>query len=133
VTRYLALDEVLRGAEAVFGHQPAIRDLGLLESALARPQTTVFGDEAYPTFHEKAAALLHSLVTNHALVDGNKRLAFAVTAVFARLNGLETDSADEDAWFDLLLAVAGGQVTTVSDIAAELAKLLTPISAGPGQ
>jgi death on curing protein len=87
VTRYLALDEVLKGAVAVLGPNPPVRDVGLLESALARPQTTVFGEDAYPSFAEKAAAVLHSMVANHPFVDGNKRMAFAVVAAFAALNG----------------------------------------------
>ena len=102
----------------------AVRDLGLLESALARPQTSVFGEDAYPSFHQKAAALLHSLVSNDALLDGNKRVAFAATRVFARLNGYTTDPGDEDAWFDLVLAVAQGKLSEVSEIAERLRDLL---------
>jgi death on curing protein len=59
-----------------------LRDFGLLESAVLRPQATTFGDDAYPTLHEKAAALLHSLARNHPFVDGNKRTARAATTVF---------------------------------------------------
>lgn len=125
MTRYLTLDELLRGARVVVGDDLAVRDLGLLDSALARPQTTVFGEDAYPSFHEKAAALLHSLVSNHGLVDGNKRIAFAATRVFARLNGYTTHPGDEDAWFDLVLAVAEGKLSEVSDIAEQLRDVLT--------
>jgi death-on-curing protein len=74
VTQHLDLDDLLAAAEAAVGRAPEVRDYGLLESALARPQSTVFGEDAYPGLHEKAAALLHSLVSNHALIDGNKRL-----------------------------------------------------------
>jgi death-on-curing protein len=59
----------------------------LLGSAVARPKTTVVGAEAYPDIHTKAAALLHSLCRNHALVDGNKRLAWTACQVFLGLNG----------------------------------------------
>jgi death-on-curing protein len=61
-------------AERLFGPTPPIRDVGLLGSAAARPRTTVFGADAYPDLWTKAAALLDSIVNNHALVDGNKRL-----------------------------------------------------------
>jgi len=70
---YLELDDLLAAASAYLGHPPQVRDYGLLESALARPRASVFGQDAYPTIHEKAAALLDSLVNNHALIDGNKR------------------------------------------------------------
>lgn len=74
---FLNLEELLHVASRTLGSEPDIRDLGLLESALARPQASAFGEPVYPTIHEQAAALLHSLARNHALVDGNKRLALA--------------------------------------------------------
>jgi death-on-curing protein len=64
-----------------------VRDVGLLAAAAAHPRVTVFGDDAYPTFEDKAAALLHSLVRNHALIEGNKRLAWSATRIFCLLNG----------------------------------------------
>ena len=64
-----------------------VRDVGLLESAAARPRTSLWGGDAYPTLGSKAAALLDSLVNNHALVDGNKRLGWLATVVFLDLNG----------------------------------------------
>ena len=79
MTRYLSLDDLLTIADAAVSEEMVVRDAGLLESALARPQSTVFGADAYPTLHTKAAALLHSLARNHALVDGNKRLAWLAT------------------------------------------------------
>jgi len=57
-----------------------LRDFGLLDSAVMRPQASAFGDDAYPTIHEKAAALLHGLARNHPFVDGNKRTAWAATS-----------------------------------------------------
>ncbi len=54
-----------------------VRDLGLLQSAAARPQASAFGEDAYPSLLEKSAALVHSIARNHALVDGNKRLTLA--------------------------------------------------------
>jgi death-on-curing protein len=85
---YLTLEDLIEiGSALIPGF--AIRDLGLLESAAARPQTTVYGKDAYKTFPIKAAALLHSLARNHCLVDGNKRLAWAGTRTFCLMNGFD--------------------------------------------
>ena len=70
---YLDLDDLLALAAVLLGDPPPIRDVGLLGSAVARPQTTVGGQDAYPDVWAKAAALLQSIVKNHALIDGNKR------------------------------------------------------------
>jgi death-on-curing protein len=102
------------------GKEVVVRDVGLLESALARPQTTVFGEDAYPTLHLKAAALLHSLARNHALVDGNKRLAWAATAVFLGINGHRVVACQDDV-VDFVLSVASGELTDVDKIAEVLA------------
>jgi death on curing protein len=123
VTPYLTLQDVLRFAPAALGEEPIVRDFGLLESALARPATSVFGEDAYPTLPLKAAALLHSLCRNHALVDGNKRLAWAATAVFLFLNG-RRPRVDEDAAFDLVMAVADGTLADVEHIGRRLEDLL---------
>lgn len=122
MTRCLDLADVLRFAEAALGAEPVVRDFGLLESALARPATTVLGRDAYPTVRLKAAALLQSLCTNHALVDGNKRLAWATTAVFLVLNG-ERPRVDQDAVFDLVVAVSDGTMRDLGRIAAVLLDL----------
>lgn len=122
MTTYLSLDDVLRFAEAALGQEPNVRDFGLLESALARPCATVFGRDAYPTLHVKAAALLQSLCRNHALVDGNKRLAWAATAVFLVLNG-HPPRTDQDPVFDLVMAVAEGALVELDQIAAGLERL----------
>ena len=95
-----------------------VRDPGLLEAAAARPRTTVFGDDAYPSLSEKAAALLHSICKNHALVDGNKRLALLAADVFLRINGVVIDMTDDDA-FALVMGVAEGTLE-VPEIAAAL-------------
>ena len=102
-----------------------VRDLGLLDSAVARPMSSAFGEDAYPTLTLKAAALLHSIVTNHALVDGNKRLGWLATTVFLDTNGEPAELADDDA-FQLVLAIAEGSLD-VEDIAAHL----TPRGAAP--
>ena len=123
MTEYLTLDDVLAAAEAHLGHPAEIGDYGLLETAVARPQATVFGEDAYPTIHEKAAALLQSLATNHALIDGNKRTAFVSTALFYELNGRRIRASAEDELFDLMIAVATRAIETVHDIAQQLARL----------
>jgi death on curing protein len=84
-----------------------VRDLGLLDSALARSRSTAFGQDAYPTIALKAVALLHSVVRNHALVDGNKRLGWLATVVFLDLNRCAVDLVDGAA-FDLVIDVATG-------------------------
>jgi death-on-curing protein len=88
---------------------PALRDLGLLDAAAKRPQTSLYGRDAYPGIHEKAAVLLESLTRNHALVDGNKRLGWLATYVFYALNGLQLEAPD-DAAYDLVIAVSTGAV-----------------------
>jgi death-on-curing protein len=76
---YLDLESLLHVAARTLGTDPEVRDHGLLESAVARPQTSALGREAYRGIHDKAAAPLHSLAGNRALVDGNRRLARAAT------------------------------------------------------
>jgi death on curing protein len=104
---YLTLEDVL-GLVNALGAGP-VRDLGLLDSACHRPQAGFFGQEAYPTLAGKAAALMHSLACNHALVDGNKRLALLATVVFLRVNGHRLDLTDDEA-YDLTMSVAAGQL-----------------------
>ncbi len=104
---YLSLEDLL-GLVAVLDAGP-VRDLGLLDSACHRPRSGIFGREAYPALAGKAAALLHSLAGNHALVDGNKRLALLAAVVFLRINGYRLDLADDEA-FDLIMSVAAGQL-----------------------
>jgi len=106
-TEYLSLEDLLDLVNAL-GAGP-VRDLGLLDSACHRPQASLFGREAYPTLAGKAAALMHSLACNHALVDGNKRLALLATVVFLRINGDALDLTDDEA-FDLAMSGAAGQL-----------------------
>jgi death-on-curing protein len=121
MTRFLSLDDLLRIADAAAGVEVVVRDIGLLESALGRPRATVFGEDAYPDLHTKAAALLHSLVRNHALVDGNKRLGWAATAVFLGINGHRVSATDDEV-VDLVVAVAAGELSDVPEIADRLRK-----------
>lgn len=116
---FLDLDDVIGLTIALLGDPPPIRDIGLLGSAVARPQTTAFGDDAYPDIWTKAAALLHSIVKNHALVDGNKRLGWLATAVFLEINGIGISSAGNDQVYDLVIDVAAGQ-PTIEEIAEGL-------------
>jgi death on curing protein len=106
-TEYLSLEDLLDLVNAL-GAGP-VRDLGLLDSACHRPQASLLGQEAYPTLAGKAAALMHSLASNHALVDGNKRLALLAAVVFLRINCYVLDLTDDEA-FDLTMSVASGQL-----------------------
>jgi death-on-curing protein len=116
---FLDLESLLHVASRTLGGDPAVRDYGLLESALARPQASAFGEDAYPDIHQKAAALLHSLARNHALVDGNKRIALAATIAFLGMNGIRLTLSNDEA-YDLVMSVATGALEDVSSIAAEL-------------
>ncbi len=95
-----------------------VRDVGLLDAAVARPRSSAYGSDAYPTIEEKAAALLHSLVGNHALGDGNKRLAYLATVVFLDVNGVEVMLTDDEA-FELVMRAASGDLH-VDEIAQQL-------------
>ncbi len=109
---FLDLDDVLGLARRLLGDPPPIRDVGLLGSAVARPQTSIGGDDAYPTIWLKAAALLQSIVDNHALVDGNKRLGWLATAVFLEINDASVAAASNDDVYELVMAIAAGASTT---------------------
>ena len=115
---YLDLDDLLHVAGRVLPRVEA-RDVGLLEAAVARPHASAFGEDAYPTLHDKAAALLHSIARNHALVDGNKRLALAAVIAFYGLNGQRLTLSNDEA-YDLIVAVAAGERDSTGEIAAAL-------------
>ena len=94
---YLTVDDLVGVAQRVVDGEMRIRDAGLLASAAARPRTTVFGQDAYPGIWEKTAALMESLGRNHALIDGNKRLAWNATWFFLGINGhVLREPLDED-------------------------------------
>ncbi len=120
---YLDTDDLVDLAIGLLGDPPPIRDLGLLGSAAARPQATAFGDDAYPDLWMKAAALLHSIVKNHALVDGNKRLGWLATGVLLEINGIQVTHVSNDAVYDFVLAVTIGRDEIVA-IAADLRSLV---------
>ncbi|MGB6457314.1 MAG: type II toxin-antitoxin system death-on-curing family toxin [Streptosporangiaceae bacterium] len=122
---YLTLPELLHVAQRVLGGEPPVRDIGLLESALARPQATAFGSDAYRDLDAKAAALLHSLARNHALIDGNKRLALAGVIAFYGVNGRRLTLTNDEA-YHLVMAVADGTLDNVGEIAARLVRATRP-------
>src|SRR3981189_1281812 len=119
MTEYLDLDDLLEIARAAVGDDVVDRDYGLLESALARPRASVFGPAAFQVWHVKAAALLQSLARSHALVDGNKRLAWTACRTFLAING-QWISAPEDERFDFVIRVATGAMPDLDEIAAQL-------------
>ena len=122
---YLTVPELLHVAERALGFEPKIRDIGLAEAAAARPAASAFGQDAYPDLDTKAAALLHSLARNHALVDGNKRLALAGVIAFYGVNGHRLTLTNSQA-YELLMAVADGRLDEVGDIAARLGRATAP-------
>ena len=113
---YLDLEDLL-GMVQRLGAGP-VRDVGLLDAAVARPRSSAFGADAYPSLELKAAALLHSIVRTHALVDGNKRLAWLACVVFCDINGVTVMLDDDDA-FSLVIAAAEGRLD-VEEIATRL-------------
>ncbi len=119
MTDYLDLEDLLDIARAAVGGDPEVRDYGLLESALARPRASVFGQDAYPDLHLTAAALLHSLARHHALVDGNKRLAWTACRTFLAING-QWISAPEDDRFEFVMQVATVVLADLDKIADRL-------------
>ena len=120
---YLDLDDLLSLAAALLGDPPPLRDIGLLGSAAARPQTTAFGADAYPDLWTKAASLLDSIVNNHTLVDGNKRLGWLATATFLEINGSSVAVAENDAVYELVVTVAANQ-PDITELASALRLLV---------
>lgn len=116
---FLELEDLLHTATRTLGAEPEVRDRGLLESALARPRASAFGADAYPAIHDKAAALLHSIARNHALVDGNKRLALGATIAFCGMNGVRLTLSENEA-YELVVSVAAGNLDEVPAISRAL-------------
>jgi death-on-curing protein len=118
---YLGLEDLLEiGATLIPDFR--VRDVGLLESAAMRPQTSVYGQDAYPSFGEKVAALMHSLARNHALIDGNKRLAWSAGRTFCLMNGRDLKMSIDDAE-EMIMALAQGNLE-VSELAVAIEKYL---------
>lgn len=118
---YLTLAELMHVAERALGAEVPVRDHGLLQSALARPQASAFGVDAYLSLEDKAAALLHSLARNHGLVDGNKRLALAATLAFLGMNGVRLTLSNDEA-YELVMAVAAGRLDEIPEISEKIRK-----------
>lgn len=127
MTEYLEADHLVAVAQVVIGPNVVVGDPGLLASAAARPQTTVFGKDAYPGLFRKAAALLHSLTSNHALVDGNKRLAWAGTAVFLEINGWDLAAPSVSEGYDFVMGVAKGDISSLNEIEFILRRWSSPL------
>lgn len=120
--RYLTEEQLVGLAKKLFDDPPPIRDFGLLGAAAARPQTSAFGEDAYPDIWTKAAALLHSIVKNHPLIDGNKRLGWFATAFFLGANQVEKIDGTTDEAYDLVIRVATTEIS-VDEIAEELSQI----------
>lgn len=120
MTQYLDVDDLVDIATIVLKAPPTVRDYGLLSSAAARPATVVFGQEAYPDLFDKTAALMHSVMSNHALIDGNKRLAWAAAVVFLGVNGYRVPAIDVDTAEDFVFSIAKGDLSEVGEIARRL-------------
>ncbi|WP_336160382.1 type II toxin-antitoxin system death-on-curing family toxin [Amycolatopsis sp. VC5-11] len=118
---YLTLDDLLLLSADL--RVPGVRDLGLLDAAAHRPQSSLMGQDAYPGLHEKAAVLLESIVRNHPLIDGNKRLGWMSMYVFYGLNGFDLDAPEDEA-YDLVIATATGTLPyqSVAERLAEWAR-----------
>lgn len=126
MTEYLDVANVFEITHIVLGETPRVRDYGLLESAVTRPQASLFGADAYSGVYLKAAALLQSLASNHSLIDGNKRAAWNCIMVFLEINGhhLIDPLQDEDAAEDMVCAAAQSHLS-LEQIAATLAEFTT--------
>lgn len=129
MTEHLDLDDLLAAAEAAIERPPDVRDIGILEAAVARTRASVYGEDAYPDVGAKAAALLHSIVTGHALIDGNRRLGWVSVRLFYRLNDRDLRAPMDDA-FDLVVEIAGGSIRDVPAIAARLRAWVVDPDAG---
>ena len=127
---FLDTDDLIELARRLLGDPPPVRDVGLLTAAAARPQASAFGSDAYPDTWTKAAALLQSVVNNHALADGNKRLGWLATAVFLELNGASVTAAPNDDVYELVMRVAAEEVPVeeIADLLRELSQPLRPSS-----
>ncbi len=123
MTYYLELEDALQQIAAVGFY---VKDLGLLDSALARPKTTLFGEDAYPTLELKAAAMVHSIIKNHAMVDGNKRTSWFMLSSFLYINGYFIEmTADEGMEFTLGIAT---DKLSLAEAAAMIRKHMVEVS-----
>ena len=120
MTTYLTVERVLRLAARAIAGEVLLRDPGLLDAAVNRPRASVFGEDVYPDVFSKAAAMLHSIVTSHPFVDGNKRVGWVSARVFCALNGHAGHAYTEDDAFEFVITVATGKLDDVGEIARTL-------------
>ena len=120
---FLTVDDLIELSIALMGDPPPIRDLGLLSSAAARPMASAFGQDAYSGIWEKSAALFQSLVKNHPLVDGNKRLAWLASATFLEVNGVSVVGVSNDAVYEFVYRAAEGEFS-LSELSGQLRLLV---------
>ena len=130
MTLFLRLEDLLRIAERVLGEPPLVRDVGLLESAAARPAASAFGEPAYATLEEQAAALVHSVCANNALVDGNKRLALGSLIAFLGINGHRLTWTNDHA-YEFIVVIAAGELVDVAQIALRIRAVVEPRPSTP--
>lgn len=122
MTIFLDLEDALSQIDFLGFH---VRDIGLVEGCLARPKTSLFGDEAYPSLSDKAAALMHSVATSHPLIDGNKRSAWALMVTFLAINEWQVIANTDDA-FEFVLHVAQSKLE-IPEISAWIHQRLAPL------
>lgn len=131
MTEFLDREDVLTAGSYALGRAVEVEDYGLLDAAVARPRATVFGLDAYPDLYAKAAALLQSLARNHALIDGNKRTAWAAAWTFLHVNGIELrPDFDVDAAEDFMNGVAQRAGLAIEEIAEILSGFGRPLADG---
>lgn len=118
---YLEVGDLLAAARALLRAEPVVRDWGALDSAVHRHRASMFGEEVYPSLDLKAAALMLSVVQNHALVDGNKRLGLVAVVVFYGMNGVALHAPHDDV-YELTMAIADGSTHDVTYVAECLAR-----------
>ena len=123
MTHYLTMDEVVLMHEILirkFGGSPGLRDRGALDRAIHRPQSSY-----YPDIQTEAAALFESLVTNHPFVDGNKKIAFAATDVFLRMNGYRLKTSSEVA-YQVIIKMFESRELDIAHISAWIKGIIVP-------
>jgi len=108
VVYYPTLADALTINRRFTGH--GVRDIGLLASALGRPQTSAFGQDAYPDLWSKAAALMHSVIRNHPFLDANKRTAVALALTLLTYNGIDAESPNHETLLGLAVAIANSDI-----------------------
>ena len=124
MTRFVSFEAA---QQIVQYHGFYIKDAGLLGSAIARPRTSLFGEDAYPAFELKAAAMMHSVIKNHALVEGNKRTAWSLFYFFLYINDIG-HTMNDDQGFDLVLGLATDRYT-IEQAAEIIGRHLVPLRA----